>query len=592
MAAKDFSDAGYEFEGYNVWQGVSEGGPWTKVATFDKENGITTIWDQMFNQSIGALVEQPVQFGQDTGLTFKFQIEKDYIRNVPLINARRYYFAVTGYAYNPDGVPKVLENEPVAVEVVPQRPVLDVDYNAELGQEIPVEHATGPSQGSVTVVVTDPSVLTGHDYQVSFYTLTSGPDSGKVAWKLTDTTTGDDVMVDQTYQGLDDAFGSVDGIQVKVSGPDPGVRDIVQVDAAGEIIDSNVHHSLNANIDQDGVPVFYIHIQGESGANWVDRLNWRGRMETEDYEFRFVDDPATEGQVSVDAWGSAPPYVLNGYQNGPAGATVTDPAAYTMEFAETGGRVPFQAWKIDLDGTETQVFFGILDDNGNGYWDAGGGNTGPWSPAGTNFERIYGTNQPYDEASILADGGAAAVDDLFWGEWWDSKHTFGRIIYSMYVDGYDSDPSGNYFTEPPAPGTIILVRTNKPNSEADTFTFSTADYAPERSEAIAKDRLDEINVFPNPYFAHNKAERSYYEQFVTFNNLPEDNCVIRIFSLSGQLVTAINHTNGTPFERWYLLNDEEIPVASGMYIVHIETEFGSKVLKLGVINREARFQHI
>jgi hypothetical protein len=87
-------------------------------------------------------------------------------------------------------------------------------------------------------------------------------------------------------------------------------------------------------------------------------------------------------------------------------------------------------------------------------------------------------------------------------------------------------------------------------------------------------------------------EGTYYGQFVTFNNLPEDNCIIRVFSLSGQLVASIEHNNGTPFERWYLQNDEEIPVASGMYIVHIETEFGDKILKLGVINRRMTYQHI
>jgi hypothetical protein len=591
--AADFSESGYDFEGYRVYQGESVAGPWTEVAVFDKANGITTIWDQQFNQAVGALLEQPVVFGKDAGLTYKFYIEKDYIRNVPLINGRHYYFSVTGYAYNPDGVPKVLENAQVAVECVPQRPVLDTKYNSGLGDEIPVTHATGPSQGNVAVIVTDPAALTGHDYTVSFYTLESGPDSGHVAWKLTDTTEGEDVMVDQTYQGLDDAFASVDGMQVKVSGPDPGVRDIVQVDAAGDVIDSNLHHSLNASDDRAaGLPSFYIHIQGESGDNWTSRLNWRGSMDTEDYEFRFVDDPATEGQVSVDAWGDAAPYVLSGYQNGPAGATVADPGAgYTMEFAETGGRLPFQAWMIDIEGNESQVFFGIIDDNGNGYWDANR-DDGPWSPAGTNFERFYGTNQPYDEADILSDAGANAVDNLFWGEWWDAKHTFGRIIFSMYYDDYDADPSGNMFTEPPGAGTIVLVRTNKPNTSADTFTFSTGDYAPEKSENVAKSRLEEINVFPNPYFAHNKAESGYYEQFVTFNGLPEDNCVIRVFTLSGQLVTAINHNNGTPFERWYLQNDEDIPVASGMYIVHIETEFGAKILKVGVINREASFQHI
>ena len=99
-------------------------------------------------------------------------------------------------------------------------------------------------------------------------------------------------------------------------------------------------------------------------------------------------------------------------------------------------------------------------------------------------------------------------------------------------------------------------------------------------------------MYPNPYFGHNKMEGTFYSQFVTFNNLPEDDCVIRIFSLGGSLVTTIDHNNGTPFERWYLLNENEIPVASGMYIVHVETKYGDRILKLGIINREAYYQHL
>jgi len=144
---------------------------------------------------------------------------------------------------------------------------------------------------------------------------------------------------------------------------------------------------------------------------------------------------------------------------------------------------------------------------------------------------------------------------------------------------------------PPA-GTTIELITKKPITEDVVFTFTTAGFGAEKSDAVAEMRLEDINVFPNPYFGHNKAEDNFFTQFVTFNNLPEDNCTIRIFSLSGTLVTTIEHNNGTPFERWYLLNDEELPVASGMYIVHVETEYGNRIIKLGVVNREARYNHM
>jgi len=135
----------------------------------------------------------------------------------------------------------------------------------------------------------------------------------------------------------------------------------------------------------------------------------------------------------------------------------------------------------------------------------------------------------------------------------------------------------------------FMVQVNEDAQDGDSFTFTTN--APQKSAEIAKSRLDEINVFPNPYFGQNSAESDFYTQFITFNNLPEE-CTVRIFSLSGVLVKTIRHDNGMPFERWYLMNESRMPVASGMYIIHVQTDFGDKILKFAFINREARYLHL
>jgi hypothetical protein len=135
----------------------------------------------------------------------------------------------------------------------------------------------------------------------------------------------------------------------------------------------------------------------------------------------------------------------------------------------------------------------------------------------------------------------------------------------------------------------FMVQVTEEAQDGDSFTFTTN--APQKSAAIAKSRLDEINVFPNPYFGQNSAESDFYTQFVTFNNLPGE-CTVRIFSLSGVLVKTILHDNGTPFERWYLMNESRLSISSGMYIIHVQTEFGDRILKFAFINREARYQHL
>ena len=72
-------------------------------------------------------------------------------------------------------------------------------------------------------------------------------------------------------------------------------------------------------------------------------------------------------------------------------------------------------------------------------------------------------------------------------------------------------------------------------------------------------------------------------------NLPvEGECIIRIFDIAGQPVKTLYHTNGTQYEVWDLKNNFGIPVASGMYIAHIKTDKGEKILKLGIVQPEQR----
>jgi hypothetical protein len=54
--------------------------------------------------------------------------------------------------------------------------------------------------------------------------------------------------------------------------------------------------------------------------------------------------------------------------------------------------------------------------------------------------------------------------------------------------------------------------------------------------------------------------------------------------LAGQLVKVIEHDGGQ-FENWDLLNHSNLPVASGMYIAHLEMpDLGKiKVLKIAII---------
>ncbi len=69
------------------------------------------------------------------------------------------------------------------------------------------------SDGAVTPIVFDPSLLTGHDYKVAF-----SEDPFVTCWHVIDVTTGDTVLKDQTEQSGDvESYPVVDGIQVIVT---------------------------------------------------------------------------------------------------------------------------------------------------------------------------------------------------------------------------------------------------------------------------------------------------------------------------------------------------------------------------------------
>jgi len=102
---------------------------------------------------------------------------------------------------------------------------------------------------------------------------------------------------------------------------------------------------------------------------------------------------------------------------------------------------------------------------------------------------------------------------------------------------------------------------------------------------LAKADVDKVNVFPNPYYGYNSRETSREGHYVSFSHLPAK-ATIRIFDLAGVLVRTLEKNNpSTQFQQWDLRNDNNYPVASGIYIAYIDMpEQGkTKILKVAII---------
>lgn len=111
------------------------------------------------------------------------------------------------------------------------------------------------------------------------------------------------------------------------------------------------------------------------------------------------------------------------------------------------------------------------------------------------------------------------------------------------------------------------------------FTITDSDATRTGITSELESLLDIINVVPNPYYAYSEYETSRLDNRVKITNLPQE-CTIRIFSMAGQLVRQFIKDNNATFLDWNLTNEQNIPVASGVYIIHIEVPgVGEKILK-------------
>ena len=93
--------------------------------------------------------------------------------------------------------------------------------------------------------------------------------------------------------------------------------------------------------------------------------------------------------------------------------------------------------------------------------------------------------------------------------------------------------------------------------------------------------LDQIGVVPNPYYSYSTYETlSQLETKVRFVNVPA-NTVISIYTVDGTLVRRLGPTTGSSTTvDWDLHNHNGLPIAGGMYLIHVEVpNIGYRVIK-------------
>ncbi|MDH4071088.1 MAG: hypothetical protein OEV30_11780, partial [Ignavibacteria bacterium] len=497
------------------------------------------------------ILNLPVQFGTDSGIQRTFVITRDEFRSAPVVNGTPYYFAVTAYNYTAENQPiKTLESPPLIITAIPGQPNPGTRYPYAIGDTLStVVNVVGTNDAVVNPVIFTPTRQFGETFEVHFDTLTGG----SVIWNLLQAGVPDTIVngmpvtTDTTIRLVNNGF------TVSVSPSPQGVRSVT--DGNGDAV-----------FGPTGIPEGAAYrLLGKSTD--INGLAGGGTNTGRNYEIRMTTDSS---------------YVVS----------IANPT-----FLSKVIKVPFRVFDLQRSSEETPVErMAVVRDHGStpDTWNV---SNIPLVQGGTTFtvfEPMYISTIPYvaDDPNTPTREDSAAVkaaqNNLIAVA--NATTNVRNAVDSVYFADLDDDgvaaPAGtstfvSKFLEIRA-GDIKAIQLE---------SVTTGDVT------IARDDVTLVNVFPNPYYGLNTRETSSQARYVTFNHLPS-NATIRIFNLAGVLVRTLNKdattTNPTSPQhfQWNLQNQNGLPVASGIYLIHIEmkdtdgVDLGSKILKLAIIQEQ------
>jgi hypothetical protein len=117
-----------------------------------------------------------------------------------------------------------------------------------------------------------------------------------------------------------------------------------------------------------------------------------------------------------------------------------------------------------------------------------------------------------------------------------------------------------------------LYEATNSNGGIPHYMFDTRNIATVTNDATtAENELANIRVVPNPYYAYSDYEQNQLDNRVKITNLP-NRCIVSIYTVNGTLIRRFDKDSPETFLEWDLKNSANIPIASGMYVIHVEVE--------------------
>ncbi len=193
-------------------------------------------------------------------------------------------------------------------------------------------------------------------------------------------------------------------------------------------------------------------------------------------------------------------------------------------------------------------------------------------------------NEVYNLMQLVESGDNAA-----------KRHVYGSMTWI-------ANPIGVPFQSYLACDVKIKIRVNKEyknfsatnlNNGKPMYSWNMDSFATEKgSTSQLIEALKLINIVPNPYYAYSEYERNRLDTRVKITNLPEK-CTVTIYTVNGKLVRTYKKDSAETYVDWDLNNHKAIPVAGGVYLIHIEVPgIGERVLKFFGGMRQVDLQNL
>ncbi len=105
------------------------------------------------------------------------------------------------------------------------------------------------------------------------------------------------------------------------------------------------------------------------------------------------------------------------------------------------------------------------------------------------------------------------------------------------------------------------------------------------------------SIVPNPYLGASDYEVARVVDVTRITNLPS-RATIRIFTLNGTLIRTLEKSSDARFLNWDMNTEEGLPIASGMYLIHVDAKddagatYGERVLKFAVVKKRVQLNEL